>query len=207
MSKRVLSYVIGSNGAGKSTLARNVLGPDIIHTKIDNLGYLSLSEYNICKYKRTRKKVVAIGRYTSACGGCDTVKPLSNVYPLGVLAAVEHPEANIFMESLIMSHLFSRPLKFMLEMKYKYGFEVEICFLFASLRESMRRVFGRNGGTPIKPDCVKDKLNSTVRNYQKLMELGEFKCAAIDTTPITSDEVFLKFINWSGLYEKNTGTA
>lgn len=206
MSNRVLSYVIGSNGAGKSTLARNVLGTDIIHKKIDNLGYLSLSEYNIYN-NRARQKIVAIGRYTSACGGCDTVKPLFNVYHLGVFAASEYPEANIFMEGVIMSELFSSPLKFFLEMEDKYGFEVEICFLYASMRESMRRVFERNGGNPIKSYLVSKKLKSTSNCYKKFMEIGKFRCIAIDTTNITTEEVFSKFRNWSGLYEKNTGTA
>ncbi len=201
-NRRVLSYVIGSNGAGKSTLARNVLGGNIIPNK-HRYGYFTLSEdYNT--YPRTREKIVAIGRYTSACGGVDTVKPLSNAYRLGVVAATMYPDSNIFMESLIMSHLFSSPMKFMLGMKYEHGFEVEICFLFASLRESLRRVFGRNGGTPIKPDCVKSKLNSTVTNYKKLMSVGEFRGIAIDTTSLTPEEVFLKFRNWSGLYEKNS---
>ena len=200
-NKRVLSYVIGSNGAGKSTLARNVLGPNIISTRINGVGILSLSEYNL--YPRTRPQVVAIGRYTSVCGGVDTVKTLSNAYQLGVTAQEAFPEANIFMESLLMSHLFSSPLKFFLEMKHEYGFEVEICFLFTSEKESLRRVFDRNGGTPIKPKCVLDKLNQTVRNYKKLMELGEFKGIAIDTTKICPEEVFETFRNWSGLYEKD----
>ena len=201
----MLSYVIGSNGAGKSTLARNVLGGNIIPDK-HRYGYLTLSEdYNI--YPRTREKIVAIGHYTSACGGVDTVKPLSNAYRLGMEAAEQFPGSNIFMESLLMSSLFSCPVKFMLEMKYKHGFEVEICFLFASLRESLRRVFLRNNGTPINPNCVKTKLKSAVGTYKKIMALGEFRGIAIDTTSLTPEEVFLKFRNWSGLYEKNTGTA
>lgn len=197
--KRVLSYIIGSNGAGKSTLARNVLGPDIIHTKIDDLGYLSLSEYNI--YKRTRPRVVGIGRYTSDCGGVDTLKPLSNVYRLGKLAADKFEDANILMESLLMSGLFSSPLKFFLSMKYDRGFDVEVCFLFASLRESLQRVFVRNGGKPIKPGNVESKLKSAIRNYQRFVELKHFRCIAIDTTKLTSDQVFSEFRHWSGLYE------
>ena len=199
--RRVLSYVIGSNGAGKSTLARNVLGHNVVPIKLE-YGYLSVSEDNNT-YARTRGQIAAVGRYTSACGGVDTVKPLSNAYLLGQEAAAKFPNANIFMESLLMSELFSSPLKFLLEMKYKHGFDIEVCFLFASMRESMRRVFGRNGGTPIKPKCVSDKLNATTRNYKRIMELGEFRGVAIDTTSITSDEVFRKFRNWSGLYEKN----
>ena len=203
--KRVLSYVIGSNGAGKSTLSRNVLGKDLVlHRNVYNKGCITESRYDI--FPRTRETVVAVGRYTSQCGGVDTVKPLSDAYRIGLLAGEMFPEANIFMESLLMSGLFSSPLKFLLEMKYN-GFDVEICFLFATLRESMRRVFGRNGGIPIKPSCVENKLNATVRNFSKIMALGEFRGISIDTTKLSPEDVFLKFRKWSGLYEKNDRTA
>ena len=199
-SKRVLTYIIGSNGAGKSTLARNILGADITHAEIKGLGYCAKSLNNA--QSRTRPEIVALGRYTSACGGVDTIKPLSNAYRLGERVADLFPDSNMFMEGVIMSGLFSTPLKFLLNMKYQHGFDVEICFLYASARESLNRVFGRNGGTAIKQGGVLDKLKETMQNYKKFLELGEFRCIAIDTTKINSDQVFAEFRHWSGLYER-----
>ena len=99
-----------------------------------------------------------------------------------------------------MSGLFSTPVKMYLELKYNFNFNVEICFLFANERESIRRVYSRNGNTPINTDIVCAKLKQAVRNFTKLSELGEFNCFAIDTSDKTQEEVFTEFKKRSSLY-------
>lgn len=201
--ERVLSVVIGSNGAGKSSLARAVLDGETKNVK-GELGFYTISDniynnkYNIYK----KKPVVAIGKYTNVCGGVDTVRPLSNAYKIGCDIPSKLPEYNVFMESLLISELFKTPVSFFMEMKYRHGYNVEICFLYASETESLRRVFERNGGKQIKASKVCEKLRRTINNFKRIKALGEFKCLAIDTTKLTKEQVFERFSNWSGLYEE-----
>ena len=145
---------------------------------------------------------MAIGKYTNVCGGVDTVRPLSNAYKMGCDIPSKLPEYNVFMESLLISGLFKTPVSFFLEMKYKYKCDVEICFLYTSERESLRRVFLRNGGTPIKASKVCEKLKRTINNFKKIKATGEFRCLSIDTTKLTKEQVFERFYEWSSLYEK-----
>lgn len=202
MCKRVLSVVLGANGSGKSSLARSVMGPDILENK-SILGTYSVCE-NIIHAREgvERKPLVAIGKYSNECGGVDTVKLLQNAYRMGFEAVERFAGMNIFMESLLLSTLFSAPLKFYIGMKYDMGFDVEICLLYVSEKEALRRVFSRNGGVAIKPDCVCRKVERSVRVFEKLKNLAEFRCFAIDTVGKSKDQVFSKFVEMSNLYEK-----
>ena len=199
-SKRILTVIIGSNGAGKTTLAKNIMGENRTtetcqfgkYTLCNNIYNNSINIYN---------NIIAIGGYTNVCGGVDTVRPLKNAYKMAVDLAKKHPQANILMDSLLMSGLFSTPVKMYLELKYNFGFDVEICFLFANEKESIRRVYSRNGNTPVNTSIICAKLKQAVRNFKKLSELREFRCLAIDTSNKNQDEVFEQFKSWSSLYK------
>lgn len=208
-NKRVLTVIIGSNGAGKTTLAKKIMGENRT-TETCEFGKYTLCNniYNtsngVCYNKNNiyniYNNIIAIGGYTNVCGGVDTVRPLKNAYKMAVDLAKKYPQSNILMDSLLMSGLFSTPVKMYLELKYNFNFNVEICLLFANERESVRRVYGRNGNTPINTDIVCAKLKQAVRNFTKLSELGEFNCFAIDTSDKTQDEVFVEFKKRSRLY-------
>lgn len=198
----VLSVVFGANGSGKSSLARSVMGPDILENK-SILGTYSVCENIIhAREGAVRKPLVAIGKYSNECGGVDTVRPLQNAYRMGFEAVERFAGMNIFMESFLLAGLFSTPLKFYLAMKYEFGFDVEICLLYVSKQEALRRVFLRNGGAPIKPENICSKVESSVRVFEKIKALGEFRCFAIDTVGKSKDKVFSKFVEMSNLYEK-----
>lgn len=203
----VLSVVFGANGSGKTTLARNVLGGRITEHKCI-LGTYTLSDNSILTHARDgseyrRKELVALGKYSNVCGGVDTIRPLYNAYNMGLEANNIFPGKNVFAESLLLSGLFSTPLKFYLEMKYQKGFDVEIFLLYVSEKEALRRVFARNGGKEIKADCVCRKVERAARTFSALKKLGEFRCNVIDTVGRSSEEVFDKFMELSNLYERN----
>ena len=194
-NKRILTVIIGSNGAGKTTLAKKIMGEDRT-TKTCELG-----KYTLCNnVYNNYNNIIAVGGYSNACGGVDTVIPLKNAYAMAVDFAQKYPNSNLLMDSLLMSGLFSSPVKLYLELKYGFNFSVEICFLFASERESIRRVYGRNGNKPIKTEIVCAKLKQATRNFQKLSRLGEFVCFAIDTSDKNQEEVFSEFKKRSFLY-------
>ena len=182
------------------------LGASWVRTYLRIRVYLVHIQYVRILYTRARgavrKPLVAIGKYSNECGGVDTVRPLQNAYRMGLEAVERFEGMNIFMESLLLSDLFSTPLKFYLGMKYDMGFDVEICLLYVSEKEALRRVFSRNGGVAIKPDCVCRKVERSVRVFEKLKNLGEFRCFAIDTVAKSKDQVFSKFVEMSNLYEK-----
>lgn len=202
-NKRILTVIIGSNGAGKTTLAKKIMGENRT-TETCQFGKYTLCNNNIFyKYNNiynSINNIIAIGGYTNVCGGVDTVRPLKNAYKMAVDLAKKYPNSNLLMDSLLMSGLFSTPVKMYLELKYNFGFDVEICFLFANEKESIRRVYSRNGNTPVNTSIICAKLKQAVRNFKKLSELREFRCLAIDTSDKSQDGVFEQFKSWSSLY-------
>ena len=202
LRKRVLSVIIGSNGAGKTTLAKKIMGEKRVTGNCDFGKYTLCINNNIINNSNNNYNIIAIGSYSNTCGGVDTVKYLKNAYKMVVDLAKSYSGVDLLMDSFIMSGLFTSPVKMYLELKYQYGFDVEICLLYASERESVRRVYQRNGGTPVNTGLILAKRKQAMNVYKKLLSLGEFRCAVIDTTGKSPEGVFNAFKNWSSLYKK-----
>lgn len=211
-TKNVLTFVFGPSGSGKSTLARNILfsnGGEIETVKFGDSGYCTVCNNSISNNNTSsvninnniNKYIIALGKYSTNCGGVDSLKTLKGACQLAYDVSALYPNANILFESLLMSGLVTTPLKFILSMKYERGFNVDVCFLYAQASVLIRRVLKRNNGKGIKSSIIQAKLEGGARLFDKISKLGEFRCKAIDTTNLDDEQVFDQFRNWSSMYK------
>ena len=177
MSKLVL--IIGANGSGKSTVMRNIIGEDF-----------EVKEYSFGKYTVSHsKKLIALGKYDNACGGCDGIKTTFLVYNLADKLSREFPEYDIYLEGILISGIFGNVAKFLMEMKFAHNRDVKVCLLYSNAFTSVSRVLARNGGKKINQAGIVDRVEGANIAYKKHRNLGLYDCHAYDTINIDAYEI------------------
>ena len=146
----------GANGSGKSTLVRSYIAPHSIQIPLaDSIGYLD-----------ERLGIVVVGKYTTDCGGCDTIKTQAGV-KAAVMAALELAPTVMF-EGVLVSTIFGPWLDF----SRSVGGMVW-CYLDTPVEMCLQRIYHRNGGKDINEKLVHDKITSIATTQRKAVEAGE----------------------------------
>lgn len=187
MSKKML-VIYGCHGAGKTTLAKNILTSEGETSEITTeFGKITLSK---------NKTYIAVGKYTTKCGGADSVKSVQDYFNEIYYIAQHYPKSKILVEGIFLSALWETPLKHYLKIKYDMGYDIEQVLLFAEAKTSYERVFARNNRQP-KVDNIVNKQKSVLRTFRRFAKLGEFRNFIINTEGKTAVEVFEEFLNKS----------
>lgn len=180
-----LFVIYGCHGAGKSTLARNIINSD-------GGGFTEHANEFGTYTKSKNGNIVAAGKYSTNCGGLDSLKSTNHYYMMIKWLTENFPQSTIIAEGIFMSALFKKPLDEFLKLKYEKGINVNQVFLYADTQTSFNRVLSRSGRTP-KLDNIKSKVNAVKNNIKKFLELGEFKSIVIDTVGKDEKEVYDRF--------------
>lgn len=150
----------GTNGAGKSTLMREIMeawGPTepLIGPDGKEEAYLVKGV-----------NAVVIGRYTTACGGCDTIKT-QDESKARILKYAERGHDVLF-EGILISTIFGPWLEFS-----RANGGMVWAFMDTPLNVCLARIQKRNGGKPVKEDQVKGKYDGMARIAAKAAAAGE----------------------------------
>ena len=171
----------GPNGSGKSHVVFDFM----------KLGYeeLDLVEYPNPKtgkpnfvrgYFLAQLNLVIVGRYTTACGGCDGIKTQDLV--CAAVTAATKLAPNVLFEGVIVSTLFSRYAA----LSQSLGLPYTWAFLDTPINTCLARIYKRNGGKPIKEGLVHNKWSTIQRVRQKAHAVGA-ACAIIRHEHATED--------------------
>lgn len=150
----MIVQVIGPNGAGKSTVVRRLL-------KADGEPLYGTHEL-ILGYSVPRYQTGVVGRYTSPCGGCDTISSQDEV-KARIKKFAKHYKHVVF-EGVIVSTCFGSYLDFLTELGKPFTF----AFLLPTIEECTRRVEKRRTARDAKGTWNKDALVSK-HNYVSRM--------------------------------------
>ena len=175
---------MGANGSGKSSVMRTIVGNAPFYR--NDIWYHTVSE---------ERRLVAVGKYDNACGGCDGIKQVQNVYILADRLSREYPDYDLYFEGIRMNSIFHNVVKLLLELKYVHGREPEVHLLYTNPRVSVERVLGRNGGKEIVQDAIVGAVKTALRNFRHHRELGLYRCFAHDSTLLTPEQIAEEILN------------
>lgn len=157
--KRVLVNIRGTNGSGKSTVMRHLI--DLF--KMDEVDWTE----NASGYKSTRHKIAVVGKYKTACGGCDGIHPQQHIKD-AILEAFSRGSKIVLFEGIMASLTFGPWAEFV----EANGLEPVWAYLDTPPELCLERIYKRNGGKAIKEDLVLDKVRATERTRDKFSDLG-----------------------------------
>lgn len=149
----------GTNGSGKSTL---VLG---LMTKYGRTAVIDTRNNKEIGYHIPELGAHAVGKYTTACGGCDTIKTQDETKErVKKWSAIGH----VVFEGILVSTIFGPWLDFS-----RQNGGMMWAFLDTPLDLCLERIQIRNGGKPVKTDQVKSKWEGMFRIADKAKAAGE----------------------------------
>lgn len=148
----------GTNGSGKSTLVRQAMERFGRVPLYNDLG----KEY---AYEVPGLEGYVVGKYVTACGGCDAVKTQAEAKGLVSEFAVK---GNVIFEGVLISTIFGPWLEFS-----RQNGGMLWAFLDTPYDVCLQRIQIRNGGKPVKEDQVLSKWETMRRVATKAKEAGE----------------------------------
>lgn len=160
----IVINIRGCNGSGKSTaVARLMKKLGVAKTLKDKKG-------KVWAYKlKSKPPTYVLGRYETACGGCDTMKTLDQV-----CARVWHLQrfGNVIFEGVIISTVGQRWVDLAHDCQAQFIFAI----LDTPLKKCIHRVYKRReekgtAGT-FKESLVKDKYKVVHKNSRRILEKG-----------------------------------
>lgn len=159
-----LINIRGTNGSGKSTLVRKVM------TEFQVVPYYSnpkTSKAEVLGYVTPNGKVAVIGKYTTDCGGCDTIKNQQEIKNrIDLMAKNLRPKVILF-EGVVVSTIYQPWYDF----AATYG-GMTWAYLDTPLEVCLQRINERNGGKEINVSLVEDKIKSILSTRRKAEAAG-----------------------------------
>lgn len=158
----------GTNGSGKSTVARDLIDLDQDAMRVTLVMYRTKAgrEAGVFGYRLPNLRVVVVGKYETACGGCDGIKTQDLI--CDAVRAAADLEPNVLFEGVIVSTLYSRYAELAKEFPRRFAF----AYLDTPLKTCLKRIQRRNGGKPIKEDLVAAKIRAIESTRQKAIADG-----------------------------------
>lgn len=138
----------GTHGSGKSTIATRIMNKYgyIEHIKISADGMKARTAGYIVPIKRGETLFI-VGKYETACGGCDGIQPYSDIWPRVAAAAEDHH--HVLFEGALISTTYGSIGQ---ESEF-FGNDFVFAFMDTPLEECVRRVNARRaarGAGPIE---------------------------------------------------------
>lgn len=150
----------GTSGSGKSTVVRGIL------CRLRGVPCERDERGKVMAY-RCGKNLFIIGRYETACGGCDTLRDMDTVDRLVRRYA---RRGHVLFEGLIVTSVIRRWLK-IAKASRRYG-QFIFCPLDTSLEQCYANVLKRNGGKPVSRANLEQKWKVSRRCAERAIEEG-----------------------------------
>ncbi len=169
----------GTSGSGKSTLVRNVMALYDSKMRIMKDGRKQPIGYFL-----SGKSHLAIpGHYETACGGCDTINGLDNIY--GLVRSAADTGTNVLFEGLIVCSDFKR----LVQLKDD-GYKVLVIGLNTPLDVCVDSVKQRRLARGNEKEL--DPTNTAAKHKTNLRVLERFSEAGVQVAHLTRDEALAR---------------
>lgn len=195
-----LINIRGTGGSGKSSIV-NMLrdtDPDTfeVFAKIDN----KKNNVTVCTVF-PNYKILALGKYTQSCGGCDTFKDIKSMnqkqYPRlsdfykDLINIFDHVGFHIIMEGLMISGIYGAYQEMFLDLQKRSKREIIIYTLLPPLSVCLERQKIRRNGVEVNPFHTVSKYRSIVRFTARFAK--DFKSIVVDSSLGDRDFNFNEF--------------
>lgn len=193
---RVIVNIRGANGSGKSTIARSMMDdPDMF---VDGFNYKNEKLVSPKITVFPKYKWIAIGTYFNKTGGMDGIANFALKRQAIEFAWNKYPDYDILLEGAIDSTVFGSYGTMFAEYKARIAAgevshrTIIILNFLPSLEECLRRIYERNGNTPILEWKVEHKLKCVLSSMRRFKEAG-FITLKYDTSKCKLEEMLGKF--------------
>jgi hypothetical protein len=151
----------GANGSGKSTAVRSLIDPGAELRQITDTVPGYVSEAGIC----------VLGKYTTDCGGMDTVKTQVAARAAVWEAADRYPV--VVFEGILISTIYGPWLTLSQELSLEHGEGIRWMYLDTPFDVCLDRVLDRNGYKPFDVELLRNKIKSIESTRLKAIADGE----------------------------------
>jgi thymidylate kinase len=170
----------GTSGSGKTTLMRRLMGLYPIRSKYFVEGRRQPLGYML--YKEGFRPLAVIGHYETACGGCDTITNMDEIFKL--VRTCDTSASDVLYEGLLISADIQRTLALHQEgrrmLVVALDTPLDVCI--ASINERRRTK------TPDKPDVATKNTESKFKGVRSSMKRLEE--AGVPTLWASRDDAF-----------------
>lgn len=174
----------GSGGAGKTTTCRQfIINNGMKCVEIPIVGEKGAKSYIM---KSPDNQVVVLGRYDRKIGGCDLFNNRKQVFDV-ILWVIRNIKARV----IIFEGLIYSSGKFAVDMceeVKKHGYEYVGITLATPPTVALKRLYRRNGGSPINESNVYAKYKQVISVHDRLVKSG-YTDYLIDTSNIPINEM------------------
>ena len=159
----------GTSGAGKSTLVRAIM--TLYNTKEENniQGRMRPISYTLRHPNRAPLEV--IGHYETACGGCDTIKTLDDIYTL--VEAAHNKGHHVLFEGMLLCSDVKRSIE--LSKRVKSFVAISLTTPVEQCLDNIRQRRAEKGNTK----DLAEKNTRTRHEYEK-KQVGKLKDAGVN---------------------------
>lgn len=173
----VVIHLRGTSGSGKSTLVKRLLDdPELAFSSEEgapldpNAGH----KPTLLGYISATHPLGVVGRYTTPCGGCDSIKTQEEICLRVKRLSIGQQRHTLF-EGLLASGLFSR-YRDLAQALRQSGVEYISCIMPASLELCLQRVqarrVARGDDRPLDPKNTVAKHGAILTAHRKLLDAG-----------------------------------
>lgn len=163
----VVINIRGTNGSGKSTTVRSIM---------ERLGgFLEVKQGRVTCYENIAQKIVVLGAYRTATGGCDTVKTQDEVCE--AVRAYASQGWHVIFEGVVISTLHSRYSKLAEDLCQEHGTLTVFAYMDTDVERCLQNVKARRvaAGRPsegFNEQMVRDKYTTIDRTAGKMQRDG-----------------------------------
>jgi thymidylate kinase len=171
----------GTNGSGKTTLARELITPQAQPVDLvwyDNPTKRDPGRRSSVEGWGTPGGYLAVGKYSTGCGGMDTIKTF-DLQQQAVMAATRLPGSprHVICEGVLASTVAGSWLEFFKAVQSEGAHRVLVAYLDTPLELCLERIRERQRATDrgereIKEDLVADKIKSIKATRSKMEFAG-----------------------------------
>lgn len=171
----------GTSGSGKSTIVRNIMAQYETRLRVMRKDRKQPFGY-ICNRAGEGRSLAVIGHYETACGGCDTINKMDDIFAaVRISATAGH---DVLFEGLLIAADVNRVFQLRNvgdELKV-YGLTTDIDTCIASVNERRQ---ARN------PDLPPVKTKNTISKHRGVIKsMDRLKRLSVDAAWGTRDEVY-----------------
>lgn len=168
----------GCSGAGKSTVVTTIMGLYPTTPIMDDVGKKPIGYRVDVPDLSGNKPLFIVGRYTTACGGCDTVKTQQDIVDL---AKRFHADGHVLLEGLLLSGGYGTVGRLSEDVS-DYVFATLDTPLEVALERVKQRRLAAGNDKPLDPTNTKSKFDSTRNVMKKMLADPTKKTVWIDHT-------------------------
>lgn len=168
--------VRGTSGSGKSTLVRNIMALYPVRSPYNTQGRKRPLGYSLGLDSDPPLTLFVPGHYETACGGCDTIKTVDEVYRMVRVAALGAPVLDVIYEGIMVQDDVRRAVEMDLELRATGQPPLVVIGLTTPVEECLAAVRGRReargDARELNPKNTVDRARRQLGVWKRLRAAG-----------------------------------